>query len=135
MNKVLLSGYVSQETGEPIIMHEGRTYLTKFSLATVESYKDKNGNWQEDVTFHNIEMWGKGYAKLKLNKGDYVELEGRIKNTRSNNKYFHAIRLDGIKIIRRKKTNQTAADNQQEVPPPVFEDTVDAVPPAPEMKD
>ena len=54
--------------------------LTKFSLATNESYKDKNGEWKEITQWHTINAWGKiaEVISKKLSKGQKISLEGRI---------------------------------------------------------
>lgn len=56
-------------------------YVANFSIATSESWKDKQGNKQEETTWHNIVIFGK-LAKIAgdyLIKGSNVYLEGKIK--------------------------------------------------------
>ena len=50
------------------------------SLATNDRYKDKNGEWKEDVQWHNITLWGKiaERAERILDKGQEILLEGKI---------------------------------------------------------
>jgi single-strand DNA-binding protein len=61
--------------------------VCKFSLATTESYKDANGQWQEVTEWHNIVMWERHAetAGQYLRKGSRVYLEGKIQ-TRSYEK-------------------------------------------------
>ena len=54
--------------------------LARFSLATNDRYKDKNGEWQEDVQWHNVTVWGKVADRVEklLEKGQEILLEGKI---------------------------------------------------------
>lgn len=79
-NKVSLIGRLGAQP-EVVKFDSGRT-LARFSLATNESYKNKDGEWQEQTQWHNITAWGKTadlIAKL-LNKGQEVIVEGRLVN-------------------------------------------------------
>jgi single-strand DNA-binding protein len=79
-NKVSLIGRLGAQP-EVVKFDSGRT-LARFSLATNESYKNKEGEWQEQTQWHNITAWGKTadlIAKL-LKKGQEVVVEGRLVN-------------------------------------------------------
>lgn len=79
-NKVSLIGRLGAQP-EVVKFDSGRT-LARFSLATNESYKNKDGEWQEQTQWHNITAWGKTadlIGKL-LNKGQEVVVEGRLVN-------------------------------------------------------
>lgn len=79
-NKVSLIGRLGAQP-EIVTFDSGRT-LARFSLATNENYKNKDGEWQENTQWHNITAWGKTadlVAKL-LEKGQEVLVEGRIVN-------------------------------------------------------
>lgn len=63
---------------------EGNIAVAKFSLATTESYKDKNGKLMSQTEWHTVVLW-RGLAELAqkyLHKGSLVYIEGRLK-TRS----------------------------------------------------
>lgn len=79
-NKVSLIGRLGAQP-EVVTFDSGRT-LARFSIATNESYKNKDGEWQENTQWHNLTAWGKTaelIAKL-LNKGQEVLVEGRLVN-------------------------------------------------------
>lgn len=79
-NKVSLIGRLGAQP-EVVKFDSGRT-LARFSLATNESYKNKDGEWQDVTQWHNVTAWGKTadlIAKL-LNKGQEVLVEGRLVN-------------------------------------------------------
>jgi len=56
--------------------------MAKFSLATDDSYKDKNGNKVERAYWHNIVVRG-GLVKVVENyvtKGKEIAIEGKLTN-------------------------------------------------------
>lgn len=58
--------------------------VASLSIATNRNFKDKDGNKQEQVEFHNVVVWGRlaEIASQYLVKGQEVMIEGRIQ-TRS----------------------------------------------------
>lgn len=56
--------------------------VARFSLATNESFQDKNGEWISQATWHNIVAWGKNAERCEklLKKGTEIMLEGKITN-------------------------------------------------------
>ncbi|MCY7327558.1 MAG: single-stranded DNA-binding protein [Saprospiraceae bacterium] len=78
INKVTLIGNLG---GDPEIRHlEGGSSVGRFSLATNENYKDKEGNWQSRTEWHNIVVWREDAdrAEKMLKKGMTVYVEGKI---------------------------------------------------------
>lgn len=78
INKVTLIGNLG---GDPEIRHlENGTAVGRFSLATNESYKDKDGTWQTQTEWHNIVVWRElaERAEKQLKKGAPVYVEGKI---------------------------------------------------------
>jgi single-strand DNA-binding protein len=63
---------------------EGNIPVAKFSLATTETYKDRNGKLISQTEWHTVVLW-RGLAELAqkyLRKGSLVYIEGRLR-TRS----------------------------------------------------
>ena len=82
VNKVILIGNLGKD---PEVKHTPQgTPVAKFSLATNERYKDKDGNWQDRTEWHNIVVWQRlaEIAGEYLKKGGKVYIEGRL-HTRS----------------------------------------------------
>jgi single-strand DNA-binding protein len=78
VNKVTLIGNLG---GDPEIRHlENGTMVGRFSLATNENYKDKDGNWQTQTEWHNALVWRElaDRAEKQLKKGMQVYVEGKI---------------------------------------------------------
>lgn len=80
LNKVILIGRLGID---PEVKHleEGKS-VANFSLATSESYKDKNtGERIESTDWHNIVLWNKlaEISEKYLKKGSQVYIEGSLK--------------------------------------------------------
>jgi single-strand DNA-binding protein len=78
INKVTLIGRLG---GDPEVRHlEGGAAVARFSLATNEYYKDKEGNPQETTEWHNIVVWRDlaERAEKQLKKGGMAYVEGKI---------------------------------------------------------
>jgi single-strand DNA-binding protein len=60
----------------------GGQAVANFSVATDESYKDKNGERQKRTEWHKIVVWGKQaeIAQQYLKKGSLIFIEGRIQS-------------------------------------------------------
>ncbi len=79
-NKVTLIGRIGAKA--EIQNLTGGYVITRFSLATNEGFKGKDGVWKENTQWHNIQMWGKTaetFVKL-TDKGSEVMLEGKLVN-------------------------------------------------------
>lgn len=59
---------------------ESGSTLARFTLATNESYKDKNGQWHENTQWHTVNAWGRIAERVKkvLAKGQEVIVEGKL---------------------------------------------------------
>lgn len=78
VNKVILVGNLGRDPELKYL--EGNVARVNFSLATSDSYKDKNGNRVDQTEWHNIVMW-RGLAESAekyLKKGTQVYLEGKL---------------------------------------------------------
>lgn len=81
LNRVELRGRIGQD---PKIAQVGNTSVARFSVATSEIYKDRNGDLKEDTTWHNVSAWaGKGIVEFgSLKKGVLVSVVGRLRNVK-----------------------------------------------------
>tara|TARA_B100000902_G_C27265783_1_gene893434 strand:- start:1094 stop:1579 length:486 start_codon:yes stop_codon:yes gene_type:complete len=82
LNKVILIGNLGADP-EVREMPDG-TKMAKFSIATTERYKNKEGEQISNTEWHNIVLWRRTaeVAQKFLKKGDSVCIEGKLK-TRS----------------------------------------------------
>lgn len=81
-NKVQLIGNVGVEPAITIL--ESGKKVARLSLATNESYKDKNGEKQTETNWHTLVAWGKTVDIIEsyVVKGKEMAIEGKL-NSRS----------------------------------------------------
>ena len=78
INQVTLIGHSGRDIEVRTL--ENGTKVAAFSLATTESYKDKNDQWQNLTEWHNIVVWRPSDTVCKIAKGDKVFIQGKITN-------------------------------------------------------
>ena len=140
VNKVILVGNLGKD---PEVRYlEGGTAVAKFSLATSESYKNKEGVKVDQTEWHNVVLW-RGLAEVAekyLRKGMTVYVEGKIR-TRSwddkdgNKRYTTEIVGDNMTMLGSKKDNGAssapdadASQNGSSVPSPAISEPTDDLP-------
>jgi len=82
INKVILVGNVGKDPEVKYL--DNGVAVAQFSLATSETYKDKEGNKNTKTEWHNIVLW-RGLAEVAekyVKKGNPLYIEGKI-TTRS----------------------------------------------------
>jgi single-strand DNA-binding protein len=102
INKVILVGHVGKD---PEVRYlDNNTPVASFTLATNETYKNKNGEKVTNTEWHNIVLW-RGLAQVAekyVKKGNMLFIEGKIRSRSWDDK-------DGIK----RYTTEIIADNMQ----------------------
>jgi single-strand DNA-binding protein len=80
VNRVILVGRLGRDPETRYT--SGGQAVANFSIATDESYKDRNGERQKRTEWHKIVVWGKQaeIAQQYLKKGSLLYLEGRIQS-------------------------------------------------------
>ena len=90
VNKVILVGNLGKD---PEVRYlESGVAVANFTIATTESYKDKEGKRVDQTEWHNVVLW-RGLAEVAekfLKKGNQVYIEGKIRTRSYDDK-------DGIK--------------------------------------
>lgn len=86
INKIHLIGNVGKDPETRQL--ENGTSVGRFSLATSDSYKDKDGNWQQTTEWHNIVVWKEqaDRAQATIKKGAMVYVEGKVSYRKYNDK-------------------------------------------------
>lgn len=80
VNKVILVGRLGRD---PETRYTGGGQaVANFSVATDETFKDRNGERQKRTEWHKVVVWGKQaeIAQQYLKKGSMIFLEGRIQS-------------------------------------------------------
>jgi len=81
VNKVILLGNLGKD---PEVKYaQSGMAIARFSLATTERAKDKDGNWQDKTEWHNLVAFGRTaeVAGEYLKKGRTVYIEGALRTS------------------------------------------------------
>ena len=88
VNKVILVGNLGRDPESRSFQNGGK--VVSFSVATSESWKDKNSGDRKDKTeWHNVSIFSEGLARVAeqyLKKGSKVYLEGQLETRTYNDK-------------------------------------------------
>ena len=133
LNKAILIGRLGRDP-EVRYMPNGDA-VCNFSLATDESWKDKNGQRQTKTEWHNVIMYRRlaEVAGQYLKKGSQVYLEGKIQSRKYTDKNgaertAYEIVCHEMKMLGGNEAHmQPAPPANQEPPPPA---TRNAAPPS-----
>ena len=104
VNKVILIGNLGSD---PELRYTGSgTAVCNFSLATTESYKDRDGNQVENTEWHRVVAWAR-LAEIcgeYLSKGRQVYIEGQLQTRQwedkdGNTKYTTEIKAREMQML------------------------------------
>ena len=85
LNKIQLIGNLGRDAETRFTTNN--LSVTNFSIATTRGFKDKEGNWQNETTWHNVTGFNlSDYYKDNLRKGKKFYIEGRISKRDYNDK-------------------------------------------------
>ena len=135
VNKAIIIGNLGKD---PEVKHlDNGAVVCNFSIATSETYKDKNTGEKKTTTeWHNIVLW-RGLAEVAekyLKKGAKVYIEGKLKTRKwqdkdGNDRYSTEILGDQMTMLGNK------GDNQQSDNTPVSDLKDELSKPSPEGHD
>lgn len=115
VNKIILIGFTGKD---PEVTHlEGDRTVAKFSLATSESYKNKQGEKVTDTEWHSIVVW-RGLAKVVekyVKKGDKLYIEGKLTHRKyekdGQTKYYTEIVCRDLKMLGSKESGSGSSSS------------------------
>ncbi len=107
INKVILVGNLGRDV--QVQTFENGIKKASFSVATDESYKDRDGQKVDRTEWHNVVMW-RGLAEVAeryLRKGSKVYIEGRIRtrqyvDQQNITRYFTDIEAQNMVMLDRR---------------------------------
>lgn len=113
INKVILIGNLGRD---PEIRHlESGASVGKFSIATNESYRDKNNEWQTITEWHEVVVWRAlaDRAEQSLKKGMLVYVEGKLRTRKwqdqnGNDRYTTEVVANTFRILERKDKSDSS---------------------------
>ena len=117
INKVILLGNLGKD---PEVRHlESGSVVAKFPLATNESYRDRNGEWQQITDWHNVVMWGNAAERAEkyLKVGNTIFVEGKIRTRKwqdnsGNDRYTTEIIVLNYKLVDKKENSEQNFTNE-----------------------
>ncbi len=118
VNKVILVGNLGKD---PEVRYlDNGVAVANFSLATTETYKNKEGTRVSQTEWHNIVLW-RGLAEIAekyLKKGSAVYIEGKIKNRKwedkeGNTRYNTEILGDNMTMLGGKPLQESGTVNSE----------------------
>lgn len=117
LNKVILIGHLGKDP-DTFTFDDG-TKKSSFPLATTESYKNREGEWQDKTEWHNIVGY-RYLAEKNIVKGDLIYVEGKIKTRKYQDKdtkadrYLTEIIAEKINILSRKEDRGYSNSGQEQ---------------------
>lgn len=77
LNKAMIIGNLGKDCETRVTPNN--VSVTTFSVATTYGYKNKEGSWTNETTWHNVVAWSlSDFYREALKKGAKVYVEGRI---------------------------------------------------------
>jgi len=125
LNKVQLIGRLGKNPDVRYV--EPDVAVARFSLATTEYYKSKEGEKKENTEWHNILVWRQlaKFSEQFLQKGMLIYVEGRLQTRKyldqnQIERYSTEILAEVIRILEKKSDRSDAplnnANNQNSLP-------------------
>ncbi len=116
INKVILIGNLGRDP--EVRMLDSGVSVAKFSVATNESYKDKNNEWQTLTEWHNVVLW-RGLAERaekQLAKGKLVFIEGKLTHRKwqdkdGNDRYSTEVVANTFRLLEKREDRQGGLDS------------------------
>jgi len=132
INKVILVGNLGKDP-EVRYLEQG-VAVARITVATTESYKNKEGKKVETTEWHNVVLW-RGLAEVTekyLKKGSLVYIEGKLKTKSWDDKdgvkrYTTEIIADSMTMLGKKSEESGASEKpvNMESPLPTVVDSPD----------
>ena len=100
---------------------ETGTKVARLKIATTERFKNKNGVWAEETTWHSIVAWETlaERAEKYLKKGAYILLEGKLisrnyLDAKGEKKYIYEVRATNFILLDKKEAATTVSTAEKE---------------------
>ena len=121
LNKVQIIGRLGKDP--ELRYSQSGTPVASLSVATDESYKDRDGNKVERTEWHRVSVFQRQAENCAnfLAKGSLVYVEGSLttrkwQDQQGQDRYTTEIKADRVQFLDRKGDNQGGADQQQGAP-------------------
>lgn len=133
LNKALIIGNLGKDPETRYGTDGGA--ITNISIATTETWKDKQGEKQEKTEWHRVSFFGKlaEIAGEYLKKGSQVYVEGRIQTRKwqdkeGNDKYTTEIVADRMQMLGGRSEESAKPKEKPKAKAGAFDDFEDDIP-------
>tara|TARA_B100001057_G_scaffold11036_1_gene10476 strand:- start:2502 stop:2885 length:384 start_codon:yes stop_codon:yes gene_type:complete len=119
VNKVILIGNLGKD---PEVRYlDNGVVVANISLATSESYKNKEGERITQTEWHDVVLW-RGLAEVAekfLKKGSSVYIEGKLKTNKwvdkdENNRYKTEVLADKLTMLGKSNSQENSIEKSSE---------------------
>lgn len=111
INEVTLIGNLGKDADTRSI---GDSTVTDLTVATSESYKDVDGEWQSKTEWHNVVIWKASNYIQNLKKGDQIFVKGSISYQKAETdgvvKYYTKIKARQVRALAGNKTTEKSGE-------------------------
>ncbi|MBL6963683.1 MAG: single-stranded DNA-binding protein [Bacteroidetes bacterium] len=132
VNKVILVGNVGKDP--ELRTFDSGTTKASFSLATSETYKNREGEKVTNTEWHNLVVWGNLTKVVEqfVRKGSQIYVEGKLTSrsyeTDGITKYITEVRVNDLVLLGRRedaeaRSTQSENTSKPESPAPASDDS------------
>ncbi len=122
VNRVILIGNLGSDP--EIRSFENGSKVARFSLATSESYRDRDGQWQDRTEWHDVVSWRvlADRAEQSLRKGMQVYVEGKLihrtwEDKDGNKRKTTEVEASYFRIVNRRDAGASGMNQTYSSPP------------------
>lgn len=134
VNKAIIVGTLGSDP--EVRYSQSGTAIANISVATNNSYKDKNGELKKETEWHRVVMFARlaEVAEQYLGKGDKVYVEGRIKTNKwqdkeGNDRYTTEIVANSLQMLGgNSQTRESQPASGYKPAEPAYSDFDDEIP-------
>lgn len=140
INKVILIGNLGRDP--EVRRLESGAAVAKFSVATSESYKDKNDEWQKTTEWHDVVCWRNLAERVErdLKKGSLVYVEGKLTHRKwqdkeGNDRYTTEVLANTFRMMEKRDASTYQGGSNMPTQEPETKATTPATPASAEGDD
>ncbi|MFT4062663.1 MAG: single-stranded DNA-binding protein [Edaphocola sp.] len=126
-NRVQLIGHLGAAPELKTFENGGK--VANLRMATTESYRNQQGEWKEETTWHNVTAWDAiaDRAMKYLQKGSFVMVEGKLSNrsyvdAAGVKKFYTEVRAANFLMLDKKREDGAMATTNDAAYQPAEED-------------
>ena len=116
--------YLLGSVGRVDVKEVGGTKVSTLSIATSERFKNRDGEYVENTTWHNVVVWGRTaeFVEANVAKGCQVFVEGKIQKRKYTDKNGEErevveVRAESLQLISKPEVRSESRRERQDYTP------------------